>query len=92
MHIGAFSDNTICRDVDGRDDGVFFIRHKLLLSVEPRPGLENVRALLGLHSQDCPHIRPYTVVEALHTRLREAIGFVENECCPGSRNVAVVSD
>ena len=59
-------------DVDREGDGVFDIRHKLLLSVEPRPGLENVRARLGLRSQDCPHIRPYTVVEALHTRLREA--------------------
>ena len=33
---------------------------------------ENVRARLGLRSQDSPNIRPYTVVEVLHTRLREA--------------------
>ena len=29
-------------DIDGRGDDVFDIRHKLLLSVEPRPGFENV--------------------------------------------------
>ena len=29
-------------DVDGRGDGVFNNRHKLFLSVEPRPGFENV--------------------------------------------------
>ena len=59
-------------DVDGRGDGVFDVGQELLLSVEPRPGLENVRARLGFRSQDSPNIRPYTVIEALHTCLREA--------------------
>ena len=43
-------------DIDWRSNCIFDVGQELLLSVEPRPGLENVRACLGLRSQDSPHI------------------------------------
>ena len=73
------------RDVDGRGNGIFDIRQKLLLGVEPSPGLENVRARLGLRpGMAQTYVRPYAVVEALHARFSEAVRVAEDEGRPGS--------
>ena len=64
----------------------------MLLSVEHLPGLENVRARLGLRPQDGPNIRPYVVVEALHARLSETVRVVEDEGHPGSWDVAIMAE
>ena len=79
MHTGAFSD---CVRWGG--NGVFDVGQELLLSIEPSPGLEHVRACLGLRPQDGPNIRLYAVVAALHARFSEAVRVVEDESHPGS--------
>ena len=76
----------------GRVNCSFDVLQELPLSVYPRRGLPNVRARLGLRPQDSPNIRPYAVIEAHHTLLSEAVRAVEDEGCPGSREVTVMAD
>ncbi|MEW8248489.1 MAG: hypothetical protein AB2768_20915, partial [Candidatus Thiodiazotropha endolucinida] len=64
-------------DVSRRGNSVFDICQELFLGIKSRPGLENIRPRLGLRSVD--RITADLVVDALHTRLHEALQSVTNE-------------